>query len=198
MDAIRTVFGLLGLFIVFSAHGTEDKSAETVAQDFFNYLLKPTTNIAVDVAAQQQWLALNLQKLLIETSAAVTAARRLPEVDGPDPAIPDNHTFLDSWDAPTTCRTASNQATTTMVQINMVCRWGTETNYPGSSRNATVLLAKQDSTWHITDIQMHKSEYGREFSLEQALVALMTEAEALANHAVGVKSQDAPSGDFKH
>lgn len=192
------VVGLLGLFIVFCTYGNDDNTPESVAQDFFNYLLVPTTDIAEDDAAQRRWLTTNLRKSLIETARAVDAARRLPEVDGPDPARPDNHTFLDSWDAPTTCLTTNAQATNTMAQIGMLCRWGRETNYPDASRNVTVKLLRQDGNWRIADIHMHQSNYGREFSLENELLVLQAEANALSKQAAGTEPKTARPAEFKH
>ncbi len=157
-----------------------EPSAASVVQDFFNYLLKRKTDIGSDMSAQQKWLTPELVRLLNDATHAVTTARRLPQVDGPDPAVPDNHLFLDSWDPPSTCRAPQAPApVAAQATVRVVCRWGAATNYPGATRNLTVSIKQDRDTWRIDDIEFHKSRYADEVRLVHALDSLKADAQAL-------------------
>ncbi len=157
-------------------------AAHTVVQHFFDYLLEPKTDIGTDTHAQEVWLSINLRKSLKDSTSAVTAARELPEVDGPDPAIPDNSLFLDSWDFPSTCRAFQAGVEKLKARVEVVCQWGAMTNYPGTSRKATVSLSNERGSWRISEIVTHKSKYAPvESSLLQKLKMLKEGSEALTN-----------------
>ncbi len=180
-------FHIIGLAFLFIAATTalsspiNEQSEESVVQDFFDYLLMPKSDIASDTSAQNRWLTTNLRKLLVDSARAVTEARKLPEVEGPDPMVPDNGTFLASWDYPTTCQTLKPSRTTRQTRVKVVCHWGPNTEYPGTTRNATVSLEREIGIWRISDIQFHKSEYADENNLIGDLESLKAEAEALIN-----------------
>lgn len=156
-----------------------DSPAASV-QQFFDYLLTPRANIVTDVAAQETWLAPSLRTLLVDAAAAVAAARALPEVDGPDPAVPDNGSFLDSWDFPTSCRAARAVPAGDRAQVAVLCRWGKATQYPGATRQASVALVKDGGAWRIADVRLQKSRYAEETDLVQMLESLRQEAQDLS------------------
>ncbi len=156
-----------------------EQSEESVVQDFFDYLLMPKSDIANDASAQGKWLSTNLRKLLVDSTRAVTEARKLPDVEGPDPTVPDNGTFLASWDFPTTCQASKPSRAKEQTSVTVVCHWGPKTQYPGTTRSATVSLEREIGVWRISDIQFHKSKYADENNLRQDLQSLKDEAEAL-------------------
>lgn len=178
------LIGLILMFftatIAFSSPMNE-QSTELVVQGFIDYLLKPKTDIASDTSAQIKWLTTNLRKLLVDTTKAVTEARKLPDVEGPDPMVPDNGTFLASWDYPTTCLALKPSKTSQQTRVKAVCNWGPNTDYPGTTRNATFYLERESGAWRIFDIQFHKSKYADENNLIRDLESLKAEADALIN-----------------
>jgi hypothetical protein len=180
-------FHLIGLAFLIIATTTafsspiNEQSEELVVQNFFDYLLMPKSDIASDISAQSRWLTTNLRKLLVDSTRAVTEARKLPEVEGPDPMVPNNGTFLASWDYPTTCQTLKPSRTTQQTRVKVVCHWGPNTEYPGTTRNATVSLEREIGVWRISNIQFHKSKYANENDLIRDLESLKAEAEALIN-----------------
>ena len=171
-------------FILFMLMGTAHSSPSEaplpagVVRELFLYLLDQGTNIAKDVPAQNKWLSKNLRKSLAESAHAVAEARKLPEVDGPDPREPDNDTLLDAWDHPTACD-VQDALKSAPLQIHVVCHWGPETNYPGTAREAIVFVEKEDGMWRIANIQWHKNEYSSESDVMQGLASLKAEAENL-------------------
>jgi len=184
--ALRTyltglAFLLLGTTLALSSP-MDERSEELVVQDFFNYLLMQKTDIANDTSAQNRWLTAKLRTLLADSARAVTEARKLPEVEGPDPAVPDNGTFLASWDYPTICLVLKPSKASQQARVAVDCSWGPKTQYPGTTRKATVLLEREAGAWRISDIQFHKSQYADENDLVSDLESLKAEAESLIKH----------------
>lgn len=171
-------FYLVGLAFLFMVATTaisapiKEQSEESVVQNFFDYLLMPKSDIADDTSAQRNWLTSNLRKLLVDSTRAVTEARKLPEVEGPDSMVPDNGSFLASWDYPTTCQALKPSSTTQHTRVTVVCYWGPNTQYPGTKRRATVFLEKEVGVWKISDIQFHKNKYADENNLIRDLESL--------------------------
>lgn len=157
-----------------------EATAESVVQAFLQYLLRPKTNIALDAPAQKRWLTAALRRQMAETTAAVKAGRKSPEADGPDPALPDNGVFLDSWDYPSACRVTPAPAGRSQVQIEVVCEWGLRTNYPGATRTASVSLVREEGAWRVADIVWHKNKYAAEMDVAKELDALKSQGEEFA------------------
>lgn len=135
-----------------------------MAQALFDYLVAPRTDIGADTVAQERWLAPDLRSELGQTVELVTKARQLPEMDGPDPAVPDNTLFLSSWDLPTKCEVSREDGADHKVVL-MLCRWGPKTDYPGASRRYSVRLKREGNAYLVTDILAHPSKYASQETL---------------------------------
>lgn len=157
--------------------GQPEPEASTVVQEFLDYLLKPDADISTDAAARQKWLGTNLRARFDAATQAVVEARKRPGVDGPDPAVPDNGTFLDSWDLPTTCRAERSVVGHDGITVRIVCDWGPETNYPGLRREAEVTTVEEGGAWRIRNIALHKNAYAGESNLLELLETLRRDAE---------------------
>ncbi len=163
---------------------------QAVTRDFFAYLLRPKTDILHDKDAQQRWLSETLRKSLNSAAQAVAKARKLPGVDGPDPAMPDNGTFLDSWDLLTQCAVREGKTQElpmpgvkkqgVFTRVSVFCRWGEKTNYPGLTRAGTVILVPQAGSWRIKDIVWETNEYADAESVARSLLMLKNQSEQLA------------------
>ncbi len=151
--------------------------ASTVAQEFLDYLLKSGTDISTDAPARQKWLSADLRTRFDAATQAVVEARKRPGVDGPDPSVPDNGTFLDSWDLPTTCRAERSVVDHDGVAVRVVCDWGPETNYPGIKREGEVTTVQEGGVWRIRNIVLHTNAYAGESSVSELLETLRRDAE---------------------
>ncbi len=154
-----------------------EPEASAVVQEFFDYLLKPGTDISTDAAARQKWLSPDLRARFDAATQAVVEARKRPGVDGPDPSVPDNGTFLDSWDLPTTCRAGRSTVNHEGVTVRVVCDWGPETDYPGIKREAEVTAVKEGGAWRIRNIVLHTNAYAGESNVSELLETLRRNAE---------------------
>lgn len=169
---------LLALVGTGTAQASSAASGESskLVQSFFDYLLKPGTNVEADPAAQAKWLGTNLKALLTESAQAVREAQKLPGVDGPDPKVPDNDTFLDSWDYPSVCKVESVNEGAGITDVHVLCTWGAGTNYPGLIKKGVVSVAKEAGEPRITAIRWQETEYSGAGDVVQNLETLKAEA----------------------
>ena len=177
---LRPLFLLLSLAFLPSTPALAlqpEPEASDVVQEFLDYLLKPGTDISTDAAARQKWLSADLRARFDAATQAVVEARKRPGVDGPDPSVPDNGTFLDSWDLPTACRAERSVVEHDGVTVRVVCDWGLETNYPGLKREAEVTTVKEGGVWRIRNIVLHTNAYAGESNVSALLETLRRDAE---------------------
>lgn len=179
MKPSQCVAGLIALLAV-SSSAFGARVASTVAppsapvvQAFFDYLLTPGTNIATDIEAKDRWLAPSLRRLLDATTASVAGAQKTKGADTPDPMLPDNATFLDSWDPPTSCVATRPADREGKGPVPVVCTWGPGTNYPGQSKKLAVTLERAGAGWLIRGIRYFESSYSRANDIEQELRAII-------------------------
>ena len=169
--------------------------AIATVQSFADYLTQPRTNIGAktpaDLRAQEQWLAPALIAKLRQAVTAVEQARKLPEVEGPDPRVPDNGSVLDSWELPSHCAARpAAQKTNRKNTVQLLCSWGPKTNYAGLKRRYTLQLIQVDGDYKVLDIVGHKNAYAPESApLSQRLQALVDEAAELTRQS----NQQAPN-----
>lgn len=173
---------LLSCASVVYAAPSDLQLVKATVQAFFDYLLKPNTRIEEDFGAQNKWLSKDLKRLMAEATLAVTKAQKQGLIDGPDPHAPDNNTFLDAWDKPTSCHAVSalEPADKDYIDVKIICNWGNETNYPGTMREATARMVKESGAWHVFNINWQKNEYADVSNLIQILQELKAEVDALA------------------
>ncbi len=166
--------------------------AQTV-DSLYAYLLTPNTNIATDLDAQGRWLAPALSAQLRKSVATITAARKLPQVDGPDPKVPDNETMVDAWNLPTACKAGKTIKKAGHASVTVRCDWGPATDYPGQVGKQTVSLVLEQYVWHVSDIRYHSP--GKPYqgaTLRQKLTNRTRQAHALLRQTYLDKRAPAP------
>ena len=173
---------MLAAALVCAATEAAAQAADPAAtvDGLYAYLLTPKTNIATDLDAQGRWLAPALSAQLRKSVATITAARKLPQVDGPDPKVPDNETMVDAWNLPTTCKAGKTTQKAGHASVVVRCDWGPATDYPGQVGKQTVTLTLVQFVWHVSDIRYHAP--GKQYegaTLRQKLATRTRKAHAL-------------------
>lgn len=163
-----TVVLALVLSAVFASAAPSDTAApDAVAKDFFTYLLAGKRDISTDTKSQERWLTKSLHQALTSATAAATKAVKARPDEKID--VPSNETFLAAWDKPTSFKLTETKTTPPTARVGLRYTWGPKTNYPGETRNMTVLLVEEGGAWRIDDIQSHKSKFSEEGTLRQDL-----------------------------
>lgn len=130
--------------------------------DFFSYLQRSNANIVRDEAAQKRWLS----KLLREEFKQKLATFTNP---GDDPDYPGNGTFIGAWDYPSTYTVAATRHYGARAVIDVLYKWGPNTNYPGDQRTTSFVFLFEDGAWKLDDIYTFRGTYASAESLSQYL-----------------------------
>jgi hypothetical protein len=160
----------------------KQKSASTKAiatfVTFFEYVKKDTPDIVTDTKAQERWLSKSLRREMMEANAAWVAYLKKYPNNKPDG--PDNASFADFWNQPTTYsivstrqydyRNATNpNAFRTMIDV--LFEWGNEddgsSEYPGVRNLHTFVFVFEDGRWKLDDIYIFDDEFTEAESLHQ-------------------------------
>lgn len=131
-------------------------------REFFSYLQKKDTSIVKDEQAQQRWLTQQLRKALKDKVATFTSPQ-----DNPD--FPSNNTFIGSWDNPTTYSIVASRRYGKRAIIDVLYKWGPNTNYPGDERTTSFVFVLEDGKWKLDDIYTFRGEFVQAESLNQYL-----------------------------
>jgi hypothetical protein len=161
------------------AQAAAPPAPEAVVREVYAYLLEPRRDIGQDPPAQSRWLTGSLRELLRQADRAAKAALKCPDA-GPDQRPPDNGTFLDAWDAPTSCAVSTASKEEFFARIGVLCKWGPGTNYPGEERKMVVMLELERGAWRIANIRSVASKFSKENTLERSLKSLKAEADAVS------------------
>ena len=134
----------------------------TAFREFFSYLQKADTNIIRDEAAQKRWLSEELRKSLAQKVATFTSPND-------DPDYPSNATFVGSWDYPTTYAVVASRRYGSRAVIDVLYKWGPNTNYPGDERTSSFVFIFEDRAWKLDDIYTFRGKFVQAESLSQYL-----------------------------
>lgn len=132
-------------------------------REFFNYLQKNETSIVKDERAQKLFLSENLRKALQQKIASFTSG-------SDDPDFPGNGTFIGSWDYPTTYSIVSSRRYGNRAIIDVLYKWGPNTNYPGDERTTSFIYVFEDRMWKLDDIYTFRGEFATAESLNQYFI----------------------------
>ena len=131
-------------------------------REFFNYLQKAGTNIVRDEVAQKRWLSQELRKALAQKVATFTTP-----ADNPD--FPGNATFVGSWDYPTTYSIVASRRYGQRAIVDVLYKWGPNTNYPGDERTSSFIFVFEERAWKLDDIYTFRGAFAQAESLSQYL-----------------------------
>ena len=131
-------------------------------REFFAYLQKREPNIVKDERSQKLFLTANMRKALIGYAAKNT--------DGPDAA--DNADFIGSWDYPTTYSIVGSRRYGKRATIDVLYKWGPNTNYEGDERLSSFVYLFEDGMWKLDDIYTFRGEFVTAESLNQHFLGI--------------------------
>lgn len=130
--------------------------------EFFSYLQKKNTDIVKDERAQKLFMSENLRKAFQHKLASFTNG-------SDDPDYPNNGTFIGSWDYPTTYSIISSRRYGNRAVVDVLYKWGPNTNYEGDERTTSFIYVLEDRMWKLDDIYTFRGEFAAAESLNQYL-----------------------------
>ena len=131
-------------------------------REFFGYLQKRGTDIVRDEAAQKRLLSQELRRALAQKVATFTSP-----TDHPD--FPSNGTFVGAWDYPTTYAIVATRRYGRRAVIDVLYKWGPNTEYAGDERTTSFIFVLEDGAWKLDDIYTFRGAFVRAQSLSQYL-----------------------------
>lgn len=179
MKRITLIF-LLGLMTTTasaqgpSKHAITEVKSSTVAtaapkqclnsfREFFSYLQRSQSNIVKDERTQKLFLSENLRKAFQQKIASFANS-------ADDPDFPGNGTFIGSWDYPTSYSIVSSRRYGNRAIIDVLYKWGPNTNYPGDERTTSFIYVLEDRLWKLDDVYTFRGEFATAESLNQYFV----------------------------
>ena len=132
-------------------------------REFFSYLQKKDTNIVKDERAQKLFLSENLRKAFQQKLASFANG-------SDDPDYPSNDTFIGSWDYPITYSIIASRRYGNRAVIDVLYKWGPNTNYPGDERTTSFIYVFEDRMWKLDDTYTFRGEFATAESLNQYLL----------------------------
>lgn len=131
-------------------------------RELFGYVQKQEPSIVKDEQAQKRWLTKELRGALMKKVASFTS----PE---PNPDFPNNDWFIGSWDYPSTYSIMASRRYGNRAIIDVLYKWGPNTNYPGDERTTSFIFLLEDGAWKLDDIYIFRGEFAQTESLVQDL-----------------------------
>ena len=138
------------------------KECLVVFREFFSYLQRNEPGIVKDEQAQQRWLTQQLRKALKDKVATFTSPQD-------DPDYPSNRTFIGSWDFPSTYSIVASLRYGKRAIVDVLYKWGPNTNYPGDERTTSFIFIMEDGKWKLDDVYTFRGEFVQAESLNQYL-----------------------------
>jgi hypothetical protein len=129
---------------------------------FFNYLQNSEPGIVRDGRAQKRWLSEELRRALAQKLGTFTSP-------ADDPDYPSNNTFIGSWDQPSTYAVVASRRYNKRAVIDVLYKWGPNTNYPGDERTTSFIFLLEDGAWKLDDIYTFRGQFVQAESLNQYL-----------------------------
>jgi len=131
-------------------------------RDFFRYVQKTEPSIIYDERAQKLYLTQNLRTALLAHVATFADPKA-------DPDFPGNGTFVGSWDYPSTYSIVASRRYGKRAVIDVLYKWGPNTNYEGDERTTSFIFLLEDGKWKLDDIYTFRGEFVTAESLNQYL-----------------------------
>jgi hypothetical protein len=131
-------------------------------REFFSYLQKKESNIVKDERSQKLFLSDNLRKAFQQKIASFANG-------SDDPDFPGNDTFIGSWDYPTTYSIVGSRRYGDRAIVDVLYKWGPNTNYEGDERTTSFIYVFEDRMWKLDDIYTFRGEFAAAESLNQYL-----------------------------
>jgi len=133
---------------------------------FLAFVSKPEPDLMKDKVAQGRLLSRHTRDGIDHLWKAYAKF----EKDNPGyDCSPDNDMFMGAWDYPTTYSIIGSRHYDSRVIIDVIYRWGPETNYPGSERLVSYVLVAEDGGWKLDDMYTFHSENREAYSLTAEL-----------------------------
>jgi hypothetical protein len=129
-------------------------------REFFSYLQKSESSIVKDERTQKLFLSENLRKAFQQKIASFASG-------SDDPDFPGNGTFIGSWDYPTTYSIVASRRYGKRAIIDVLYKWGPNTNYPGDERTMSFIYVFEDRMWKLDDVYTFRGEFATAESLNQ-------------------------------
>lgn len=129
-------------------------------REFFKYVQKTQPDIVRDEAAQKRWLTQHLRTAFLTHIATFSSP-------ADDPDFPSNSSFVGAWDYPTTYAIVSSRRYGKRAVIDVLFKWGPNTNYPSEERTSSFIFMLEDGAWKLDDIYTFRSEFSQTESLYQ-------------------------------
>lgn len=130
---------------------------------FFVYLQNTKPDIVNDQLAQKRFLTQSLRQAFAQKIATFTSPN-----DSPD--YPRNGTFIGAWDPPTTYAILSSRRYGKQAVIDVLYKWGPNTNYHGDERITSFVFELEDGAWKLDDIYTLRGKFVPPGSLSQYFV----------------------------
>lgn len=131
-------------------------------REFFRYVQHAEPGIVKDEQAQKRWLTKQLREALMKKVASFTSSE-------PNPDFPNNDWFIGSWDYPSTYSIMASRRYGRRAIIDVLYKWGPNTNYPGDERTTSFIFLLEDGAWKLDDIYIFGGEFAQTESLVQDL-----------------------------
>lgn len=176
MKVYILVAGLLSLCVVSNAQQPSRAAIQEVKQkssavappkeclktfrEFFWYLQRSEPSIVRDEQAQKRWLTEELRTALAKKVATYTSPQE-------DPDFPSNSTFIGSWDYPSTYAIVASRRYGNRSVIDVLYKWGPNTNYPGDERTTSFIFLLENGAWKLDDVYTFRGKFVQAESLSQ-------------------------------
>lgn len=126
-------------------------------RDLIKYLFHEKPDIASDTSAQTRWLSEPMRKALANRQKVyATYAKENPDSpEGP----PSNSDFIGSWNYPTSFRLVGSRLAGQRAVVDVLFRWGKNTEYPGDTRLTYYVLVRENGSWKLEDIYTFEGKF---------------------------------------
>jgi len=135
-----------------------DASPESLAalHRFLTYIYKPKPVLTKDNSAQVELLTRHVRDGIEHLWQEYAKF----EKDNPGyDCSPDNDLFVGAWDYPSTYSIVGSRRYASRAIIDVIYRWGPETNYSGDERLVSYVLVFEDRKWKLDDIYTFRGEF---------------------------------------
>jgi hypothetical protein len=127
------------------------------AREIILYLFREKPDIASDANAQTRWLSEPMRKALANRQK-VYANYAKENPDSPE-GPPSNSDFIGSWNYPTSFRFVGSRLSGQRAVVDILFRWGKNTEYPGDTRLTYYVLVRENGSWKLEDIYTFEGKF---------------------------------------
>lgn len=139
------------------------RECQAAFREFFLFLQKDYSGIIQDKQAQNRWLTQELRKALAQKLSTFSSPKD-------DPDYPSSNTFIGAWDRPSTYAIISSRRYGKRAVIDVLYKWGPNTNYQGDERTTSFIFLLEDGAWKLDDVYTFRGKFVPAESLSQYLL----------------------------